>query len=82
MIWYHAAIYGAAILSFFPRHLLIVLTIVDIKISIFAQKSTATDQYSLSYGPAKFDVAMASFEAKTRRAITLSILVRCRRFLH
>ena len=59
----------------FPRHLSIVPTIVDIKISIFAQKPTATDRYLLSYGPAKFDVAMASFEVKTRWAITLSILV-------
>jgi hypothetical protein len=48
----------------------------DITISVYAQKSTATDQYSLSYGPAKFDDAMARFEVKTRRAITLLILVR------
>jgi hypothetical protein len=60
----------------FPQHLSIVPTIVDIKISIFAQKSTATDRYLSSYGPTKLDVAMASFEVKTRWAIARSILVR------
>ena len=54
----------------------------DIIIFIYLQKSTATDQYSSSYGPANFDDAMASFEVKTRQAITLWILVHCRRFLH
>ncbi len=39
------------------------------------QKTTTSDQYSSSYGPEKFDAVMARFEAKTRRAITRSILV-------
>ncbi len=43
---------------------------------ISTQQSTATDRYSLSYGPAKLDDAMACFEVKTRRAITSSILLR------
>jgi hypothetical protein len=54
----------------------------NITISVYAQKPTATDRYSLSYGPAKLDDAMACFEVKTRRAITLSILVRWRQFFH
>ncbi len=49
---------------------------------VYVQYTTWTDQYSSRYGPAKFDVAMASFEVKTRRAITLSILVRWRQFFH
>jgi hypothetical protein len=57
--------------------------IVDNIISfVYVQYTTWTDQYSSRYGPAKFDVAMASFEVKTRRAITLSILVRWRQFFH
>ena len=51
-------------------------------IFILTKNLPATDRYLLSYGPAKFDLAMASFEVKTRRAITLWILVRCRRFLN
>ena len=54
----------------------------NITIYVYAQNSTAKDRYSSSYGPAKLDDAMASFEVKTRRAITLSILVVCRLFLH
>ena len=49
--------------------------VANIIIFIYAQKLTATDRYSSSYGPAKFDVAMASFGVKTRRAITFSISV-------
>jgi hypothetical protein len=49
---------------------------------VYVQYTTWTDQYSSRYGPAEFDVAMASFEVKTRRAITLSILVRWRQFFH
>ena len=49
---------------------------------VYVQYTTWTDQYSSRYGPAKFDVAMASFEVKTRRAITLSILVRWRQLFH
>lgn len=57
--------------------------IVDNIISfVYVQYTTWTDQYSSRYGPAKFDVAMASFDVKTRRAITLSILVRWRQFFH
>ena len=63
----------------FTRPLSSVPTIVDIMISIYAQKSTATDRYWWSFGPAKFDAAMAEFEAKIRRAVASSILV-C--FLH
>ena len=48
---------------------------------IFVQKLTAMDQYSLSYGPAKFDVAMVSFDVETRWAITQWISVRGHRFL-
>ena len=66
----------------FPRCSSIAATIIDIISCICVQKSTATDQYSSSYGPAKYDVAMASFEVKTRRAITRWTLVRCRWFLH
>jgi hypothetical protein len=41
---------------------------VDIRvIFIYAQKSTATDRYLSSYGPAKFDVAMESGERGTKR---------------
>ena len=50
-------------------------TVANIMIFIYAQKSTATGRYSSSYGPAKFDVAMASFEVETRRAVSLSISV-------
>jgi type IV secretory pathway TrbD component len=46
------------------------------------KKSTATDQYRLSYGPAKIDAAMARFDAKIRRAITRSILDLCRHIMH
>jgi len=49
---------------------------------VYVQYTTWTDQYSSRYGLAKFDVAMVSFEVKTRRAITLSILVRWRQFFH
>jgi hypothetical protein len=56
--------------------------IIDIISCIYVQKSTATDQYWLRYGPTKFDVAMASFEVKTRRAITLSILVLSCHIIH
>ncbi len=51
-------------------------TVANIISFICAQQSTATDRYSLSYGPAKLDDAMACFEVETRRAITSSILVR------
>ncbi len=44
-------------------------------ISIYAQKSMATDQYWWSFGPAKFDAMTADFKAKTRQAIASSILV-------
>ena len=66
-------------LSSSPRHFSIAQTIVNITIFILAQKSTTTDEYWWSFGPAKFDAAMAEFEAKTRRAEAPSILV-C--FLH
>ena len=46
------------------------------------KKSTATDQYRLSYGPAKFDAAMARFDAKIRQAITRSNLDRCHHIMH
>jgi hypothetical protein len=46
------------------------------------KKTTATDQYRLSYGPAKIDAAMARFDAKIRRAITRSILDLCRHIMH
>jgi hypothetical protein len=62
-----------------PRHFSIVQTIVWLCIAIYAQKSTATDRYWWSFGPAKFDAATAGFEAETRRAISSSISV-C--FLH
>ena len=65
--------------SSLPRKFLIAQLIVDITIFILAQKSTTTDEYWWSFGPAKFDAAMAEFEAKTRRAEAPSILV-C--FLH
>lgn len=61
---------------FFPsffRHFLIAQTIVNIIVSIFAQKSKATDRYSSSYGPAKQDVATTNFEPLIRRAVSLSI---------
>lgn len=56
-----------------PRHLSIVPTIVDITVLILAQKTTTTDRYWWSFGPAKFDAATAGFDAKTRRAITRSM---------
>jgi hypothetical protein len=48
----------------------------------FYEKTTAKDQYRSSYGTAKFDVAMAHFNAKLRRAITRSILDRCCHIMH
>ena len=62
-----------------PHHFSIVQTIVCFIIAIYAQKSTATDRYWWSFGPAKFDAATAGFEAETRRAISSSISVL---FLH
>jgi hypothetical protein len=62
--------------NFFPFSSLyfsITQTIEDITISIYAQKSTATDRYWWSFGPAKFESTTARFDAKTRRAITRSI---------
>ena len=66
-------------LSSSPWHFSIAQTTVEITIFILAQKLTTTDKYWWSLGPAKFDAAMAEFEAKTRRAEAPSILV-C--FLH
>ena len=42
-------------------------------IYIYMQKLTSTDRYSLSYDSAKFDTAMANFDAILRQAITSSI---------
>ncbi len=53
----------------------------DIITCIWVQKSTATDQYSLSYGLASFDFKTRHRIIKIRRAITRWILVLCRRFL-
>ena len=49
---------------------------------IYIQKLTATDQYWLSYGPASFAFKTSHRSIKLCRAISQSILVRCRRFLH
>ena len=57
-----------------PRHSSIVPIIVNITISVLAQKSTTTDRYWWSFGPAKLDATTAGFDAKTRRAISSSIL--------
>jgi len=46
------------------------------------QKLTSTDRYSLSYDSAKFDTAMANFDIKLRRAITLSISDCFLQFIH
>ncbi len=57
-------------------------TVANIISFIYAQNATKTGRYSSSYGPAKLDDAMASFEVKTRRAITSSILVRWCQLFH
>jgi hypothetical protein len=62
--------------NFFPFSSLyfsITQTIVDITISIYAQKSTATDRYWWSFGPAKFESSTARFDAETRWAVSSSI---------
>jgi hypothetical protein len=59
------------------RHALIVQAIASIIRYISMKKSMATEQYLLSYGLAKFDAAMARFDAKIRQAITRSNLDRC-----
>jgi hypothetical protein len=62
--------------NFFPFSSLyfsITQTIVDITISIYAQKSTATDRYWWSFGPAKFESTTARFDAETRWAVSSSI---------
>ena len=56
------------------RHFSIAHTIHRIMMYILVQELTSTDWYWRSYGSAKFDTAMASFEAKLRRAITSSII--------
>jgi len=53
----------------------------DIVSCIWVQKSTATDQYISSYGPASFDFKTRHRNIKLRRAEAPSISVRCRRFL-
>ena len=45
------------------RHLSFARTIVDIISYICAQQSTATDQYSWRYGPAKLDDVTTNFES-------------------
>ena len=56
------------------RHFSIAQTIVCLIIPIYAQKSTATDWYWWRFGPAKFVAATAGFEARSRRAVSSSIL--------
>jgi len=65
-----------------PRHFSIVQTTVCSIIAIYAQKTTATDRYWCSFGPAKFDAATAGFEAETRRAISSSISVCFLQIMH
>ncbi len=52
------------------QHTSITQTIFQTLIYILVKTLTSTDRYWWSYGSAKFDVAMESFEAKLRRAIT------------
>ena len=66
----------------FSRHFSIAQTIVDIIISIFMQKSKATDRYWWRIGLAKLDVATACLEARTRRAISSSISAPLCRMIH
>ena len=65
-----------------PQTFSFVPPLVDIIIYIYAQKSTATDRYSLSYGPAKFDVATTNFEPIIRRSVSLSISALWTRMIH
>jgi hypothetical protein len=65
-----------------PRDAASAPTIQGIINLIFMKKSTATDKYWSSYVSAKFDAAMESFEAKTRRAISRLILDLCRNIIH
>jgi hypothetical protein len=51
-------------------------------ICIYMQKLTSTDRYSLSYDSAKFNTAMANFDAILRQAITLSISDCFLQFIH
>ncbi len=64
------------------RHTSITQTIFQILIYILVKPPTSTDRYWWSNGSAKFDAAMASFEAKLRRAITLSISRFNQRIMH
>ena len=65
-----------------PRTFSFAPPIVDIFIYISAKKRTETDQYSLSYGPAKFDVATTNFEPLIRRSVSLSISALWTRMIH
>ncbi len=58
----------------FLLHFLIAQTIEGLIISIYAQKLMEMDWYWWSFSPAKFDAAMMVFKARTRQAISSSIL--------
>ena len=54
-------------------HTLMTQSIHQIIIYILVKQPTSSDRYWWSYGSAKFDVTMASFETKLRQAITSPI---------
>ena len=64
------------------RHTSITQTIFQIRIYILVKTATSKDRYWWSYGSAKFDAAMASFEAKLRRAITSLISLLNQHIMH
>jgi len=66
-------LYGAAIFSSFALALIDCTDYSRHQYLYFSAKTTTTDQYWWSFGPAKFDAATAGFDAKTRRAITRSM---------
>ena len=66
---------------FFPTHIDCIVYSLHSDL-IYMQKSMAMDQYEWSYGSVKFDAEMMSFEANTRQAVALSILVFCWHIMH